>query len=171
MDDLRDLEYQLKEAERFLTEDLPNIIGIEAVNEYKENFDKEAFDGVPWKNVQRKDPQSPWYGFKYGSKTKKPSNHASRKASVKPYKARKENPTTNYNNNATQRKILHGATGDLRNSIDHSTQDMTVIIESDKEYSTIQNEGGPMKVFGKGSANMPQRKFVDSQKGCSNVSS
>ena len=160
MSGLKDLEIALKKAESFIKNELPEIIGIEAINEFQENFSKESFDGKPWKNVKRRNPSSSWYGFEYGSKTKKPNNHPSRKGAKKPYKPRKNSPITNYSANATKRKVLKGSSGDLQRSINYSITTNKVVVSSDKPYAKIHNEGGKIKVFGKKSVNMPKRKFI-----------
>ena len=66
----KDLEIALKKAGSFIKNELPEIIGIEAINEFQENFSKENFGGKPWKDVKRRNLSSSWYDFEYVSKTK-----------------------------------------------------------------------------------------------------
>jgi hypothetical protein len=81
---------------------LPAIIGIEAVNHFKENFQREGFDKEKWKEVQRRTGGTK--AFKYNSK-----HHPTR----------------------TTRKILTGDTGDLGRSIQHTEWAGKVTIHSD----------------------------------------
>jgi hypothetical protein len=46
------------------------VIATEATNQFKENFDNEGFDGKKWPEVERRKPESPWYGFDYETKPK-----------------------------------------------------------------------------------------------------
>ena len=70
-----EIKRRLAEIERFRTEDLPEIIGVEAVRHYNESFVKEGATDrsfQKWPDVKRRDPQSPWYGFSLGANTPKP---------------------------------------------------------------------------------------------------
>ena len=54
--------------------DIARAVGTEAVRHFKENFQREGFmDGGlhRWKDVQRRNPSSPWYGFEYKGETRK----------------------------------------------------------------------------------------------------
>jgi phage gpG-like protein len=136
------------------------IIGRLAVNHFTQNFDEQAFDGQPWADVKRRDPSSTWYGFKYGAHSKKPARHPSRKGVKRKYKARKDNPITNYSPTARQTPILSSQKSELENSITFVVKGTTVIIFSDKPYANVHNEGGQIKVFGRKTARMPMRKFI-----------
>lgn len=136
---------------------LARIVGDMAEKHFKANFDKEGFvnNGVqPWKEVKRRDPSSPWYGFSYrGKKLKGKRRKGVRRRSA------------NFSNAATKRKILTGPTGELRRSLKYNVQAATskkiaVGIISDKPYATVQNEGGTIRIFGKASAFLPARPFV-----------
>jgi hypothetical protein len=72
----RQLEEMASEINEFVNDVAPELAGDIAVNHFKENFEKEGFvnNGVqPWAQVERRKPQSPWYGYKYGSKTPSPT--------------------------------------------------------------------------------------------------
>jgi hypothetical protein len=56
------LDRQMNELVTFATRDVPDIVGIEATNYFKESFEKEGFDNKKWQEVQRRIPGSPWYG-------------------------------------------------------------------------------------------------------------
>ena len=155
----------LKRIKKVIKKDAATIIGTEAVNHFTENFDNQSFDGKKWKDVQRRDPSSSWYGFKYGAKTATPSNHAKRKGTKKPYKARKSNAVTNFSPTATKTPILSSQRSELENSITFQVKGAKkVSIVSDKDYASIHNEGGNVKVFGKASAKIPERQFIGNSK-------
>lgn len=139
-------------------------VGSEAVRHFKENFQKEGFvDGSvhKWKDVKRRDPSSPWYGFEYRGETRKtnPVKYGKRGKKLKKQKK------LNFSKAATTRKILTGASGELGRSLQYkvnpsATGHVSVSITSDKPYATLHNEGGTMKVFGKHSVRLTARPFV-----------
>lgn len=58
MDPLSHLERQIHEAIVFINSEALDIIGTEAVNHFKESFQKEGFDGHQWQEVKRRqDPR------------------------------------------------------------------------------------------------------------------
>ena len=134
-------------------------IGNEAVHHFKDNFRQEGFvdNGIQkWKEVKRRDPSSRWYGFEYrGQRRQKGKGKSKQKA--------------NFSQAATQRRILTGSSGELQDSLRYkvnpaSGANVSVSITSDKPYAVVQNEGGPIKVFGKASAILPARPFVGHSK-------
>ncbi len=134
-------------------------IGNEAVRHFKDNFRQEGFvdNGIhKWKEVKRRDPSSRWYGFEYrGQRKQKGKGKPKQKA--------------NFSQSATQRRILTGSSGELQDSLRYkvnpaSGANVSVSITSDKPYAVVQNEGGPIKVFGKASAILPARPFVGHSK-------
>ena len=151
---------RLNGLEKVLKQDAKHIIGVEAVNHFTENFDKQSFEGKKWKEVKRRDSSSVWSGFKYGSKTAKPDNHPSRKGSSRKYKPRKSGAITNYSPTATKTPILSSQKSELENSIKYKTTGNRVIVYSDKPYADVHNEGGKIKVFGKATATVPKRQFI-----------
>lgn len=135
---------KLKRLTSYLNRDVYEIVGTEAVNHFQDSFQKQGFTDKtfkPWKDVKRRTAGSHWYGFKYGSKR-------------------------NYSDAATKRPILSGETQELMNSIQYKVNRARkrVTISSNVPYGQIHNEGGRMKVFGKGSAKMPQRQFMGKSK-------
>ena len=111
-----------QDVERFINDDAPDYAGNIAVEKFKENFDKEGFFGTGWTEVQRRTP---------GTKTNK--------------------AVANRHPADTQRKILTGRTGNLRNSINYRTEPGVAIVYSDTPYGAYHNEG-----MGK----LPKRKFM-----------
>jgi phage gpG-like protein len=138
MADLKDLEKSLRKAITFIKTKVPDIIGTESVNHFKESFQNEGFTDKSldkWDEVKRRDSSSKWYGFSANRKNR-------------------------YSEAATSRKILSGESKDLAESLDYSKIPGHVIIESDKPYAEVHNEGRKAKVFGKKEFDMPKRKFV-----------
>ena len=123
-------------------------IGNEAVRHFKDNFRQEGFvdNGIhKWKEVKRRDGQRRLKG------------------------KGKPKQKTNFSQAATQRKILTGSSGELQDSLSYkvnsaSGANVSVSITSDKPYAVVQNEGGPIKVFGKASTILPARPFVGHSK-------
>ena len=143
-------------------------IGNEAVRHFKDNFRQEGFvdNGLhKWKNVKRRDPSSPWYGFEY--KGERRADYPVKYG--KKGKRLKSTKRLNYSPAATKRRILTGSSGELQDSLRYKVnpsvgENLSVSITSDKPYATLQNEGGRIKVFGKTSAIVPARPFVGNSK-------
>jgi phage gpG-like protein len=107
---------------QFINDDAPEYTANIAVEKFKENFDKEGFFGAQWQEVQRRKPET------------------------KAYKAvAKKHPAD------TQRKILTGRTGNLRNSINYRTEPGVAIIYSDTPYGAYHNDG---------TGKLPKRQFI-----------
>lgn len=85
----------MDEIKHFVNGDeIKNILGLEAVNYYKESFQNEGFTDEslnPWKNVQRRNPASKWYGH--------------------------SGQTGKFSQARTSAKILSGETRELQNAI------------------------------------------------------
>lgn len=152
----------------FLEDKAPRIVGVEAVNFFKRSFDKGGFTDkslIKWKPAKRTNKSSKWYGFEYRARTPIPSNHARRSGTKRPYKARKENPITNFSPAATKRKTLNGATGDLKESISYKkTGAGQIVVSSNLDYANVHNNGGMIKIFGKKSVKLPKRQFIGESK-------
>ena len=146
----------LKFQQQYVSEDAPDVMGTEAVKHYKNSFVDEGFtDEIlePWREVERRKPESKWYGFSYKSNSAIPGK-----------KAKKGNAKSNFSPARTNDKILTGETNELSNSISYVKKTDRVTVRSDKPYSKIQNEGGLGKVFGKSSFIMPARPFIRDSK-------
>lgn len=127
---------QAEKLHEFITDSLPDIAGVEAVQHFQDNFEKEGFtdNGTsPWPEVERRKPESPWYGFQYGSKGPSSTRAAD--------------------------KILKDS-GELQDSIDYEKKQGEAVIYSDKPYAAVHNEGQEAKIFGKKSFTMPKRQFI-----------
>lgn len=143
---------KLRALEDFLKNDVPHIVGVEAQRHFRDSFRNQGFTDKglkKWPEVKRRKADSSWYGFKYGSKTKRPGR-----------KRKKPDSITNYSPSATKRPILTGDTMELQNSITYRVGRNKVVLISDKKYAKPQNEGASIRVFGKSSAKLPARKFM-----------
>lgn len=152
MSDFSKIYAKLQRLESYLQNEAPIVIGTEAVNHFKESFENQGFTDErleKWEDVKRRDPSSSWYGFKYGSTTTRPGKAQ-----------RRSGGSTNYSPAATQRPILSGETQELMNSIRWNKIPNGARITAGTAYAKLINEGGPMKVFGKGGAKMPKRQFM-----------
>ena len=148
MSDFKRIFKLLSDLDRFVNQEIYDIIGVEAVNHFQDNFRKEGFEKDKWDPVKRKKSSSGWYGFKYGANSRKPGKGNSK-------------GTSNFSPAATKRPILTG-TGELMRSIRYRNEKgkRKVVVLSDRPYAKIHNEGGEVKVFGKHRAAMPQRQFM-----------
>jgi phage gpG-like protein len=156
-----DIYKHIREGMHKLRTNLPRIVGKTAVDHFKENFEKEGFvdNGLQkWPDVKRRDPKSKWYGFEYtgGRTTYKIKKKGKGEKGYQ--NAGKNRP--NFSRAATQRKILSGNTHELARSLRYIPQGNKVILTSDKPYAQVQNEGGAIRVFGRGNATLPARPFV-----------
>lgn len=152
MADFSKIQAKIRRLDDYLQNEAPIIIGTEAVNHFKESFENQGFTDQTlekWQEVKRREPSSSWYGFKYGSKTTRPGKTQ-----------RGSGGTTNYSPAATIRPILSGETQELMNSIRFQKIPYGARITAGTPYAKLMNEGGPMKVFGKGGAKMPKRQFM-----------
>jgi len=137
----RQFPRKMEELNRFVKEKVPDVIGVEAVNHYKKSFSDEGFTDKTlekWKDVKRRDPGSPWYGF------------------VRQEKGRKKQ----FSQARATAKILTGGTNDLSNAITYKKHPGLVVISNDKKYAAVHNYGGTAKIFGKKSFKMPKRQFM-----------
>lgn len=130
---------------------LPEAIAGKAVDTFRENFDREAFNGQKWPDVKRRDPASKWYGFESGS--------------TEPEKRRKKGEPApverkNFRLERTTAKILHGENEELKKAIRPRIEPGRVIIANEKPYARVHNYGEQAKVFGKHPFQMPKRQFM-----------
>ena len=134
------IEFSQKMAElkEMLASDaLKTIIGVEAVNHFKESFANEGFTSdklEKWKEVQRRNPESPWYG------------HSGQLSA--------------FSQSRTLAKILSGETGELQNSIRYVSITNGVRIVNATPYAAVHQFGLPAKVYGKKEFVMPARPFM-----------
>lgn len=133
---------KIRELERFAQgNDIKDILGVEAVNHFKESFDNEGFtDEVinPWKEVERRKPDSPWYGH--------------------------SGQTGKFSQERTQANILTGETGELRNAIQYKYLSNGVRVVNEKPYAAVHQYGLSAKIYGKKPFKMPARPFIGRSK-------
>ena len=158
----KELTRRIREANRWVERDLPRLVGKTAVNHFKRNFELEGFQNgslAKWKEVKRRDPSSPWYGFHYKGENRKKVPYKLTKKGKRSKSQRK----LNFSQAATQWNILHNS-GELQDSLRYEPGPACVTITSDKPYAAVQNDGGMIKVFGKRSVRLPARPFVGESK-------
>lgn len=152
---MADFQNSIKKIQRainYLNNDAKTIMGVEAVNHFKESFKNQGFTDKTlekWEDVERRNPQSPWYGFSYGSTVAKPGR-----------KKRNPNSMTNYSPAATKRPILSGQSQELLNSITWTATSNGVRVFSNLKYANIQNNGGNIQIFGNADGRIPRRQFM-----------
>ena len=150
-----------QELEQLIRKDLPKVISVEAKSHFKENFIKGGFvdkNLQKWKDVKRRNPQSPWYGHE--PKGEHRDSYAfSRGKDGKTYKSKNQRKL-NFSKNATERSPLTSRRNALKNNLNARASNKKIIVFSTLPYAKIQNEGGEIKVFGKHRATIPARKFM-----------
>lgn len=152
MADFDKIKARLKLVDDYLRTKAPTIMGVEAVNHFKQSFVNQGFTDTnlqKWEEVERRKPSSRWYGFQYGSTAAKDGS-----------KRRKPGSQTNWSNAATSRPILSGTTQDLMNSIDWEKTATGIRVYAEGAQAKLINQGGPMKVFGRSGKTMPKRQFI-----------
>jgi phage gpG-like protein len=126
----------LNELTTFTQQDIPIIVGGEAVNYFRETFDEETSPkGTRWQDVQRRNPASKWYGH--------------------------SGQTGRFSQSRTTAKILDGETGELRNAIAFRPEPGKVTVTNDKPYAAVHNFGLMAKIYGKKPFRMPKRTFME----------
>lgn len=122
-------------------EDIKDMVGREAVDHYKESFKNEGFTDEtlePWKDVERRDPESDWYGHNY--------------------------PVSKFSKERSTAKILKGKTSELRESIGYDKTENGVKITNATPYARVHQFGLPAKIYGKKAFVMPARPFMGDSK-------
>lgn len=133
---------KLDEIRRYQEQDLPDVIGTEAVNHFKESFANEGFTDettTKWDDVKRRDPLSQWYGFAPDNKNRFSPTRAAD-------------------------KILTGDSKELQNSITYVKKSDRVSVFTDKVYAAVHQFGLQAKVFGKKAFTMTARPFMGRSK-------
>ena len=151
---------KLAALDKFRREDVPDIIGTEAVRHYNKSFiDEGATDKTlkKWDNVERRKPTSEWYGFSLGANSQNPNKKAK---SVPDEKSKKKQGKTNFSPTRAKDKILTGETSELKNATHYVKKADRVTVRNDKPYAAVQNNGGQAKIFGKTTFTMKARPFI-----------
>ena len=151
---------RLADLERFRREDVPDIIGTEAVRHYQQSFVNEGATDKSlkkWDDVKRRDPNSPWYGFSLGSNSAKPERTDE---SGKKIKSISKAKATNFSPTRAQDKILTGETNELKNATTYVKKADRVTVRNDKPYARAHNFGELSYIFGKKAFNQKARPFI-----------
>jgi phage gpG-like protein len=146
--------------EKFWKEKFPRIIGDEAIKHFNESFVNEGFTDKTlkkWQNVERRKPESQWYGFSLGANSQNPN----KKAKKAPEEGSKRKVgKTNFSPTRAKDKVLTGDSNDLKNSIKYEIKPDRVTVLSDKPYASVHQFGEPAMIFGKKSFTMKPRPFI-----------
>lgn len=133
---------KMAEIKQFVEgDDIKEVMGVESVNHFKESFVNEGFTDEtvdPWKEVKRREKDSPWYGH--------------------------SGQTGKYSAARTTAKILTGETSELKESITYATTEKGAKVTSDKPYAGVHQFGLKAKVYGKHEFTMPARPFMGKSK-------
>lgn len=157
-----DLRRCLKAISQTIGRDLPMVIGKTAVDHFRENFRLGGFvnGGLhKWTDVKRRDPKNPWYGFEY-KREKRTSLRLTRDRKTGKTKRAARQKLLNFSQTATIRAPLSSKRMELYNSLRYYCRQNEAIIATDKPYAQVQNEGGPIKIFGKRPARITARPFM-----------
>ncbi len=132
------IKKKLEQIKQVKKEVVPHIIGKEAVQHYEQSFANEGFTDKTlkkWKDVKRRDPKSPWYGFQLGNKN-------------------------NFSPTRASDKILTGSSKELQNSIRYVVKTDRVTVSTDKPYAAVHQFGLNSKIFGKKTFKQTPRPFI-----------
>jgi len=133
---------RMKKLKDFVENEAPVIMGNEAINHFKESFVNEGFTDETlekWPEVERRKPDSPWYG------------HTSDKENKYFLASR------------TTAKILTNSE-QLGEGFRKEFIPGGVKIINDKPYAAVHQRGLPAKIYGKTPFTMPRRRFVGKSK-------
>lgn len=129
---------KMNEVKAFVEgDDIKDILGVEATNHFKESFKNEGFTDkqtVKWKDVKRRDPDSPWYGH--------------------------SGQTGRFSDARTIAPVLSGETRELRESISYKKINFGVRITNDAPYASVHQFGENAKIYGKKEFTMVARPFM-----------
>lgn len=157
-----DLRHYLEAISQAIGRDLPIVIGKTATDHFRENFRAGGFvnNGLhKWTDVKRRDPKSGWYGFEYKGE-KRTALRLTRDRKTGKTKRSARQKLLNFSSTATIRAPLSSKRMELYNSLRYYCRHNEAIIATDKPYAQVQNEGGPIKVFGKHPARITARPFM-----------
>lgn len=119
------------------SDNIKDMAGREAVEHFQESFINEGFTDEsldPWKDVERRDPKSPWYGH--------------------------SGQSGKFSEARTAAKILTGETGDLLKGLSYVHTDTGVRITSSTPYGRVHQFGLAAKIYGKKTFLMTARPFM-----------
>lgn len=157
-----DLRRCLEAISQAIGRDLPIVIGKTATDHFRENFRAGGFvnGGLhKWADVKRRNSKSGWYGFEYKGE-KRTALRLTRDRKTGKTKRAARQKLLNFSSTATIRAPLSSKRMELYNSLRYYCRQNEAIIATDKPYAQVQNEGGPIKVFGKRPARITARPFM-----------
>lgn len=127
----------------FVKKDARDIMGTEAIEHFRQSFKNEGFTDEtvePWAEVERRKPQSDWYGHS-------PALGGSKFSAAR-----------------STAKILTGETNELQNAFSYVHTDAGVKVINDKPYAAVHQYGKMAYIYGKKAFKMIARPFVGRSK-------
>jgi len=131
---------RMKKLNEFVKgEEIKSIIGNEAINHFQNNFEEEGFtdkegEVEKWANVERRKPESKWYGH----------SGQSRK----------------FSGERTTARILTGDNENLQSSFFFEPTQRGVMIRNSAPYAAVHQYGLKAKIYGKKEFQMIARPFM-----------
>lgn len=133
-----DFAKRMEKVKEFIQgDDIKDILGVEAVNHFKESFVNEGFTDESlqkWPEVERRQPESPWFGH--------------------------SGQTGKFSQSRTMAKILTGETKELQNSISYVRTAEGARVTNAAPYAAVHQFGLQSKVYGRKTFTQKQRPFV-----------
>lgn len=133
-----DFAQRMEKVKEFIQgDDIKDILGVEAVNHFKESFVNEGFTDETlqkWPEVERRQPESPWFGH--------------------------SGQTGKFSQSRTMAKILTGETKELQSSISYVKTSEGARVTNAAPYAAVHQFGMQAKVYGGKSFAMKRRPFV-----------
>ncbi|MBR8713030.1 phage virion morphogenesis protein [Porphyromonas levii] len=112
-----------------------------AIEHFRESFRNEGFADEqlnPWAEVERRKPESSWYGH--------------------------SGQTGRFSLARTTAKILSGETGHLSNAFSYARTKEGIVVRNTAPYARVHQYGLKAKVYGKKEFAMPKRPFMGASK-------
>lgn len=132
---------KINELTKFVNTDAKDILGTEAIEHFRESFTNEGFTDEklePWAEVERRKPDSPWYGH--------------------------SGQTGKFSSARTTARILTGETNELQNAFSYVHTELGVRVINDKPYAGVHQAGKQAMIYGKKVFKMIARPFVGRSK-------
>ena len=137
---------RMKRLEEFPdSKDAKLIMKNEAIEHFRESFANEGFTDETlekWPEVERRKPESDWYG----------------------HRSKRVKGQSSFSAARTTAKILTGESNDLGNAFDYIPIKNGVRIINDRPYAAVHQYGRMAKIYGKKAFKMTARPFVGKSK-------
>ncbi|MBR8784268.1 hypothetical protein IX308_000437 [Porphyromonas levii] len=122
-------------------DDVRELMAGIAIEHFRDSFNQEGFTDDtlnPWAEVERRKPDSPWYGH--------------------------SGQIRRFSLSRTSAKILSGETGHLSSAFNYVRTKDGIIVKNTAPYARVHQYGLKAKVYGKKEFTMPKRPFMGPSK-------